>query len=93
MYVCVCDQWGNTGHQRGQESLASIEFKPLPGEVREEVRDMGAEHQKQARTRFDHITEAYKAIKKAGLLGPAFLLDVVWVSCGRRGGAIGRCRR
>ena len=57
-------QGGNTGQRRGRESLASIGFKPIPDEVREEVRDMGAEYQKQARTRFDRITEAYEAIKK-----------------------------
>ena len=62
--ACVCVQEGNTGQRRGQESLASIGFKPLPGQVRVEVRDKGAEYQKQARTRCDRITEAYEAIKK-----------------------------
>ena len=62
--MCVSVQEGNTGQRRGRKGLASIGFKPLPGEVREEVRDMGAEYQKQARTRFDRITEAYEAIKK-----------------------------
>ncbi|MCH1575398.1 MAG: DnaJ domain-containing protein, partial [Flavobacteriales bacterium] len=36
----------------------AVKFHP------DKVRDMGAEYQKQARTRFDRITEAYEAIKK-----------------------------
>ena len=36
----------------------AVKFHP------DKVRDMGADYQKQARTRFDRITTAYEAIKK-----------------------------
>ena len=36
----------------------AVKFHP------DKVRDMGADYQKQARTRFDRITAAYEAIKK-----------------------------
>ena len=39
-------------------------FRRMAIKFHTEVRDMGEDYQKQARERFDRITDAYEAIKK-----------------------------
>ena len=63
MFLCVC-----VCLKGGLEAIRSevkkafrrmaVKFHP------DKVRDMGEDYQKQARERFDRITDAYEAIKK-----------------------------
>lgn len=53
----VAESAGDSEVKKAFRRMA-VKFHP------DKVRDMGAEYQKQARTRFDRITEAYEAIKK-----------------------------
>ena len=60
MSLTGCGKGGTEATDEVKKAFRRMAVKFHP----DKVRDMGAEYQKQARTRFDRITEAYEAIKK-----------------------------